>query len=86
MWVSSYVTCCLLLSSVKTARFVTAGTIEVKLYTLPLGQITIQNKFQSDLILGLATWGTKLKTQKVMFSRSQRSKFAFRHHPLGLVL
>jgi hypothetical protein len=42
-------------SSVNTARFVTARAIDLKLCTyVPLGHMTYQNKFQSDLILCLA--------------------------------
>jgi hypothetical protein len=51
-------------SSVSKARFVTA--IDLKLCTyVPLGEMTGQAKFRSDLILGLATRGPKLKTHKV---------------------
>jgi hypothetical protein len=33
---------------------------------LTLGEMTVQKKFRSDLILGLATKGQKPKTQKVL--------------------
>jgi hypothetical protein len=53
--------------SVNTVCFVTARAIDLKLCTyIPLGHMTYQTKFQSDLILGLATRGPKLKTQKVL--------------------
>jgi hypothetical protein len=36
------------------AHFVTTGAIDLKLGTyVPLGQVTSQNKFRPDLILGL---------------------------------
>jgi hypothetical protein len=42
-------------------------TYNLKLCTyVPLGHMTYQTKFRSDLILGLATTGPKLKTQKVL--------------------
>jgi hypothetical protein len=45
------------------ACFVTAGAIDMKLCTCPsFGQITPQTKFQSDLILGLATKTEKTKS------------------------
>jgi hypothetical protein len=50
-----------------TARFVAARAIDLKLSTyVPLGHMTYQTKFQSDLILGLATREPKLKTQNVL--------------------
>jgi hypothetical protein len=50
-------------SSVSMACFVTAGAIHLKLGTyVPLGQVTSQNNFQSDLILG----HQGAKTQKVL--------------------
>jgi hypothetical protein len=68
-------------SSFSRARFVTAGSIELKrcIY-IPLGEmslqtkfrsdlilgLSLQTKFRSDLILGLATRGPKPKTQKVL--------------------
>jgi hypothetical protein len=64
MWALT-ITCCP--SSVSRAHFVTAGAIDLKLCTyVPLGEITVQTKFWSDLILGLATRGPKPKTQKVL--------------------
>jgi hypothetical protein len=42
---------------------VTAGGIDLKFCT---GEMTVQTKFRSDLILGLATRGPKLKTHKVL--------------------
>jgi hypothetical protein len=52
-------TCCPL-SSVSRARFVTAGAIDLILCTyVPLGEMSIQTKFWSDLILALATRETK---------------------------
>jgi hypothetical protein len=54
-------------SSVSTARFVTAGAINLKLCTyIPLAKSNSQIKFGSSLILGLATRGPKPKTQKVL--------------------
>jgi hypothetical protein len=48
-----------------TVRFVTALAIDVKPCTyVPLCQVTSQNNFQSDSILGLAARGPKLKTHK----------------------
>jgi hypothetical protein len=48
------------------AHFVTAVAIDLKLYTfVPLGQMTSQNKFRSDLIHGLVTRGPNPKTQNV---------------------
>jgi hypothetical protein len=59
-------TCCPS-SSVSRAHFVTAGSIDLKLCTyVPLGDMTLETKFWSDLILGLATRGPKLKMQKVL--------------------
>jgi hypothetical protein len=50
-----------------TARFVTARAIDLKLCAyVPLGHMTYQTKFRSNLILGLATRGPKLKTQNVL--------------------
>jgi hypothetical protein len=47
-------------SSVNMARFVIARAIDLKLCTyVPLGHMTYQTKFQSDLILGLAPENTK---------------------------
>jgi hypothetical protein len=62
------ITCCpSSSSSVNTARFVTARAIDLKLCTyVPRGHMIYQTKFRSDLILGLATRGPKLKTQKVL--------------------
>jgi hypothetical protein len=58
----------LLSSYVSMARFVTAGAIDTKLCTcVSLGKNNSQIKFQSSLILGLATRGPKLKT---LISRS----------------
>jgi hypothetical protein len=58
--------CCLSLSSVHTVSFVTARAIDLKLCTyVPLGHMTYQTKFQSDIVFGLATREPKLKTQKV---------------------
>jgi hypothetical protein len=49
------------------ARFETAGTIDLKLCTyVPIGKSNSQAKFQSSLILDLATRGPKPKTQKVL--------------------
>jgi hypothetical protein len=62
-------TCCpsSSLSSVSRARFVTAGAIDLKLWTyVPLGEMSVQTKFRSDLILGFATRGPKPKRQKVL--------------------
>jgi hypothetical protein len=57
-------TCCPLSM---TARFVTAGAIDLKLCAyVPVGEISVQTKFRSDLILGLATRGPKPKTQQVL--------------------
>jgi hypothetical protein len=54
-------------ASVDRAHFVTARDIDLKLCTyVPLGHMTYQAKFQSNLILGLATRGPKLKTEKVL--------------------
>jgi hypothetical protein len=51
-------------ASVGRAHFVAAGTIDLKLCTyVSLGEMTVQAKFRSDLILGLATRGPKVKTQ-----------------------
>jgi hypothetical protein len=51
-------------SSVSRARF---GAIDLKLCTyVTLGEITVQAEFRSDLILGLATRGPKLKTQSAI--------------------
>jgi hypothetical protein len=54
-------------------RFVTARAIDLKLctYYVPPGHITYQTKFQSDLILNLATKGPKLKTQKSAITPEQ---------------
>jgi hypothetical protein len=47
-------------SFVSTARFITAGPIDLKLFRyVPLGEMSVQTKFWSDLILGLATRGPK---------------------------
>ena len=55
-------------ASVSRARFVTAGATTLKLGTLvPLGKMTLETKFRSGLILGLATRGRKVKTQKVQY-------------------
>jgi hypothetical protein len=55
------------LSVVSMARFVTAGAIDLKLCTyVPLGEMILQTKIRSDLILDLATRGPKPKTQKVL--------------------
>jgi hypothetical protein len=49
------------------ARFVAAGATDLKLCSyVPLCHLTSHTKFRSDLILGLATKGPKLKTQKVL--------------------
>jgi hypothetical protein len=57
------------LSSISRARFVTTGAIDPKLWTyLPLGKSNSQTKFQSFLILDLATRGPKLKTKSVIRS------------------
>jgi hypothetical protein len=49
------------------ARFVTAGVIDLTLCTYgPLGKSNSPTKFRSSLILGLATRGPKLTTQKVL--------------------
>jgi hypothetical protein len=54
-------------SSVSRARFLTAGAIDLKLCTyVTLGEMSVQTKFRSDLILSLATRGPKPKTQKVL--------------------
>jgi hypothetical protein len=46
--------------SVGRARFVTAGAIDLNLCTyVPIGHLTSQTNFRSDLILGLATRGPK---------------------------
>jgi hypothetical protein len=53
--------------SVNMARFVNAGSIDLKLCTyVPLGHMTQQTKIRSDLILSLATRGPKPKTHKVL--------------------
>jgi hypothetical protein len=53
--------------AVSRAGFVTAGAIDLKLCTyVPLGEMTVQTKFRSDLILGLATRGQKPKTKSAM--------------------
>jgi hypothetical protein len=54
-------------SYVCRARFVTTGAIDLKLCAyVSLGEMTLQTKFRSDLILGLATRGPKSKMQKVL--------------------
>jgi hypothetical protein len=58
-------TCCPSSSSVSRACFVTAGAIYLKLCTyVPLGEMTLETKFWSDLILGLATRGPKNRKHK----------------------
>jgi hypothetical protein len=53
--------------SVSRARFITAGAIDLKLCRyVPQGEMTLQTKIWSDLILDLATRGPKPKTQKVL--------------------
>jgi hypothetical protein len=52
-------------SSVSMARFVTTGAIDLKVWTyVPLCKSNSQTKFQSILILNLATRGPKPKTKK----------------------
>jgi hypothetical protein len=59
--------CCPSSSSVSRARFITAGAIDLKVCTyVPLGEMNVQTKFWSNLILGLATRGPKPKMQKVL--------------------
>jgi hypothetical protein len=54
-------------SSVSRARFVSSGSIDLKFCTyVPLGEMSVQTKFRSDLILGLAARGPKPKMQKVL--------------------
>jgi hypothetical protein len=49
------------------ARFVTARAIDLKLCTyVPLGHMTYQTKFQSDLILALATRGQSENTKSAI--------------------
>ena len=50
------------------ARFVTADATELKLATdVPLGDSYSDIESRSDLILGLATRGRYVKTQKVLY-------------------
>ena len=50
-----------------TARFVTTNATELKLATnVPLGDSYPETESWSDLILGLATRGQYVKTQKVL--------------------
>jgi hypothetical protein len=57
-------TCCPSSSSFSRARFVTAGSIDLKLCTyVPLGEMILETKFRCDLIPGFVTRGPKLKTQ-----------------------
>ena len=53
-------------SSVSRARFVTAEGLDLKLGTYdPSHENSFQTKFRSDSILGLATRGLNVKSEKV---------------------
>jgi hypothetical protein len=76
-WALTMTCCPSSLSSVCTAIFVTAGTIDLKLCTyMPLGLITSQTKFQSDLVI---SWATNLIPALSHFSMATRG-----HDPKNL--
>jgi hypothetical protein len=77
---------CIYSVTVGSARFVTAGAIDIKCCTyVPLGQMTSQTKFLSDLIHVLVTRGPNPKTQVLLLLNYQTRRSICSSRVLGVL-